>query len=355
MKLLAAVSHHGLGHLAQAAPVLNRLKSIQPDLDLTVWSGLSHAALAARIPFLFRHRAEAADVGLAMIDALSVDLAASHAAYLDFHRDWDQRVEREARWLQDQGFHGVFADVAYLPLAAAEQAGIPGVALCSLNWRDIAGAYLAKLTGMDQVLEQIARAYRQSRAFLRPIPAMPMPWLENRVEIAPVSARGTERREEMAQALNLGKDIRLVLVGFGGIGYRGALPVISGVTWLVPDNWESGARSDIASFKTLGGRPFLDMLASCDALLTKVGYGSFVEAVVHGIPLLYIDRPDWPETPFLADWLKRNGNALAMTEAEFAAGHVKDRLDRLWAMPARPKPIADGADVAARQILERMA
>jgi len=70
MKLLAAISHHGLGHLAQAAPVLNALHVLQPDLELTVWSGLSRAALQARLRIPLVHRAEAADVGMAMTDAM---------------------------------------------------------------------------------------------------------------------------------------------------------------------------------------------------------------------------------------------------------------------------------------------
>lgn len=355
MKLLAAISHHGLGHLAQAAPVLIRLKAIQPDMDLTIWSGLSHAALKARIPFPFQHRAEAADVGLSMLDALSVDLAKSHAAYLGFHQDWDQRVAREAQWLRSQAFGGVFSDVAYLPLAAAARAGIPGVALCSLNWRDIAGAYLSSLPHMESVLAQIEHAYRQARAFLRPIPSMPMPWLEKREEIPPIAARGKNCRVEINRTMEARKDTRWVLVGFGGIGYRGGLPTIPGVTWLTPDDWENDNRPDIVPFKALNGLSFLDKLASCDAQLTKVGYGSFVEAAVHGVPLLYIDRPDWPETPYLADWLYRHGNSLAMTEAEFGAGQVEVRLDQLWAMPIRSTPLADGAEAAAHRIQELIA
>jgi hypothetical protein len=67
MKLLAVISQHGLGHLAQAAPVLNALRKQQPDLALTIWSGLSPVALRARIEGPFTHRHESADVGLLML------------------------------------------------------------------------------------------------------------------------------------------------------------------------------------------------------------------------------------------------------------------------------------------------
>lgn len=351
-RLLVAISHHGLGHLAQAAPVLNALHAARPDLTFLVWSGVTPAALAARIHAPFQHRHEPADVGLAMHDAVRVDLAASRDAYLDFHRDWDGRVAREADWLREQSIAGVLADVACLPLAAAARAGIPGIALCSLNWVDIAAAYLAEQEGMAEVLEQMAAAYRSARAFLRATPAMPMDWLDNREALPPISARGVGRGAELREQLGLAASERLVLLGFGGIGYQAAkpLPALNGVRWLVPDGWRQ-ERADLIPFAR-AGLPFIDLLASCDVLVTKVGYGSFVEAAAAGIPVLYIDRPDWPETPFLAEWLVAHTRSAAIDEARLFDPGIGALLDRLDAMPCPPRIAVEGTAVAARRVLE---
>jgi len=355
MRLLVAISHHGLGHLAQAAPVLNALHAARPDLEFLVWSGVSQTALAARIHAPFQHRHEPADVGLAMHDAVRVDLAASRAAYLAFHQDWDARVACEADWLRDQDITGVLSDVACLPLAAAAQAGIPGVALCSLNWVDIAGAYLAEQPGMAPVLEQMAAAYRSARAFLRVIPAMPMDWLENREAVPPIAALGVDHGVELRARLELEQDERLVLLGFGGIAYQAAqpLPALNGVRWLVPDDWRQ-ERGDLIPFSR-SGLSFLDLLASCDALITKVGYGSFMEAAAVGIPVLYIDRPDWPETPFLADWLLAHTRAAVIDEAQLFDPAIGVLLATLQAAPRLPKVAVEGAAVAARRVLELLA
>lgn len=352
MRLLVAISHHGLGHLAQAAPVLNALHAARPDLSFTVWSGVTRPALAARIHAPFEHRFEAADVGLAMHDAVRVDLAASRAAYLDFHKDWDARVAQEADWLRDQGITGVLANAACLPLAAAARAGIPGVGLCSLNWVDIAGAYLAEQAGMAEVLEQMTAAYRSARAFLRATPAMPMDWLENREALPPIAARGVARVDALRARLGLAAEERLVLIGFGGIGYQASrpLPMLTGTRWLVPDDW-SEKRADLIPFAS-AGLPFLDLLASCDTLVTKVGYGSFVEAAAASIPVLYIDRPDWPETPFLADWLHAHTRAAAIDEAGLFDTEIGVLLAAIQAGPGMPGIAADGAATAARRVLE---
>jgi len=354
MKLLVAVSHHGLGHLAQTAPVLNALLDLQPPSSLTLWSGLARAALQARLRMPFSHREAPADIGLAMLDAVNVDIASSHAAYQAFHRHWEKRVDEEAAWLEAQGFDGVLSDVAYLPLAAAARAGIPAVAMCSLNWRDIAAAYLSGYADIEPALEQMHLAYQGARAFLRLTPAMPMDWLHNRTDIPPVAAKGMLRREQLARQLGI-EPSHWVLVGFGGIAYRniGRLPELPGVTWIVPDDWGAG-RADLI---TLGatGMPFIDLLASCDALLTKVGYGGFVEAAAHGIPVLYIDRPDWPETPYLTTWLAHHGHCAAITEDILFSPAIGERLERLWAMPARTPIHAEGAPIAARCLGELLA
>ena len=48
---------------------------------------------------------------------------------------------------------------------------------------------------------------------------------------------------------------------------------------------------------------FPDLLSSVDAVVTKPGYATFVEAPAAGRPLVTLDRPEWPETPILLDFL----------------------------------------------------
>ncbi len=357
MKLLAAISQHGLGHLAQAAPVLNALRAVQPDLKLTIWSGLSPTALHARIEGPFEHRHEAADVGLIMHDAMRVDLAASQAAYQAFHADWPARVRHEADWLHAQAFDRVFVDVAYLPLAAAALAGIDSIALCSLNWADIAQAYLAELPGTARIFQEMNAAYASAGIFLQPTPSMPMPQLPRRQGIAPIAARGRNRRQELMEKLALPTTSKLALIGFGGIAYQGTgrLPKLADVIWLAPDDWRpdhAEIRSDLIAFSR-AGLPFLDLLASSDVLLTKVGYGSFVEAAAHAVPVLYMDRPDWPETPYLAAWLAQHGNAAVIDEPALFSIQLETMLKELWRQPRKPAIQADGAMQAARHLMAR--
>jgi UDP-N-acetylglucosamine:LPS N-acetylglucosamine transferase len=143
------------------------------------------------------------------------------------------------------------------------------------------------------------------------------------------------------------------LLGFGGIAYQGTapLPQLPGVAWLVADTWPTHSRKDVIPFSQ-ARMPYPDLLASSDALVTKVGYGSFVEAARLGLPVLYLDRPDWPETPWLAPWLARHARAMAIDEQTLFSPLVGEALAGLWQRPSPQRPDTSGAPVVARRILD---
>lgn len=353
MHLLVCISHHGRGHLAQTAPVLNALQSLWPGLELTVRSALPQEVLAGRIRGPFKHLTQPADCGFLMRDALRIDLEASLQAYRAFHADWSARVAREAECLRAARIDGVLSNIAYLPLAAAQAAGLRSAALCSLNWMDIFRHYLGDAPSGSEILQQMQESYRSAAIFFLPAPAMPMAELANTRAVPPIAEPGTARQDELRRRLRLFAARRLVLVGMGGIAYR-----LQGedwrrgrdLAWLVPDDWDTDGRRVYGFSAT--GMPFSDLLASCDALVTKPGYGSFVEAAVAGVPVLYLPRTDWPETPHLVSWLSRNARALQIDEFALQTGGLEQALDNLWAQPLRPPISPMGAQVVALELRE---
>ncbi len=358
MHLLACISHHGRGHLAQTAPVLNELQALWPGLRLSVRSALSHSVLAGRIRGPFNHFPEAADCGFLMQDALRIDLDASLQAYRAFHAEWQARVSREAGILRAARIDGVLSNIAYLPLAAAQAAGLRSAALCSLNWLDIFRHYLGEGPDGAMILGQMSEAYQSASTFFRPSPSMPMADLANTRAVPPIAEPGSARRGELHQRLRLPTGCRLVLVGMGGIAYRlqgGDWCRGRNLAWLVPDDWPKDAwNADgrrVYGFSETG-MPFADLLASCDALVTKPGYGSFVEAAAAGVPVLYLPRPDWPETPYLVDWLHRNARAQEIEEHAWLAEGIEAALGRLWTHPPRHPVRAVGARSVASLLRE---
>ena len=361
--LLVDVSAHGYGHIAQTAPVVNELVRRDPGLRITVRSAAPLSFLKQRFHCEFQHIPLALDFGMAMVNAVEVDVARSLAAYREYHTDWETRVERAADEMRALQPDLLFANVPYLSLAAAHAAHIPAVAMCCLNWADIYRHYAADDVLSRTIHAQMLAAYNSAQVFLKVQPTMPMAALSNTREIAPIAQLGCHRREEIEMQLlprllgegwgegALVKQLqseKFILVAMGGIDYRLAMehwPRLPNVRWIIPQAWNI-ERDDMIALESLG-MSFSDVLASSDAVLTKPGYGTFAEAACAGVPVLYVSRGEWPEQPYLVQWLQQNGVCREVTNEQLNTGVLCDTLDQLWQLPKLPVPVASGAQVAA--------
>ena len=348
--LLVALSDHGYGHAVQTAAVVNALRHTLHDVRLTLRTTLPRAFLARRFEGEFALLPERTDIGMVMRSAIDVLPAESAAAYREFHRDWDGRVTDEVQRLRALAPDLVLTNVSYLPLAAAARIGVPAFALCSLNWADIYRHYCGALPGADAIHAQILAAYRSAQLFLQPAPHMPMTDLPNRHAIGPVATLARQR-VALHERLRLPAGTRVVLVSPGGMSLPLPIarwPRAPGIHWIVPQE-STSARPDVTAFETLD-LAFPDVLGASDALVTKPGYGSFVEAGCSGTPVLYVRRFDWPEEPYLIDWLGHHTRAAEVTRAELEQGTLAPALSALWNLPA-PKPASPVGAAAAAQLL----
>ncbi len=351
MHLLVDISAHGLGHLAQTAPVLNALRPMLPQLRLTIRSALPLRRLAARIEGEFEHIVEARDFGFVMHNAVDIDRVASAACYREFHTGWPQRVATEADWLRGHRVDALLCNAAYLPLAAAAEAGIPAAGMSSLNWADMFAHYLGSEPGAAAIYDQILEAYNAAACFLRFAPGLPMTGFRHRIEISPVASVGRRDRQYFSNFLDLDESKRWLLVAMGGMDFPldfQRWPRRDDGVWLIPSQPPQG-REDLQSFDAAEPR-FSDLLASVDAVITKPGYGTFVEAACAGTPILYLKRDDWPETPYFAEWLGRHARATALGREAVLAGNFMRELQALWARPAPSVPLADGGAAAAQKL-----
>lgn len=346
--LLVTLSDHGYGHAVQAAAVVNALRRLRPDLRLTLRATLPQAFLARRFEGEFTLLHERTDIGMVMRSAIDVLPTESAAAYRVFHHNWAQRVVDESERLRALAPDLVLSNVAYLPLAAARRIGVPAIALCSLNWADMYRHYCGTAPEADAIHAEIVAAYRSAEVFLQPAPHMPMPDLPNRRPIGPV-ATVSPRPLDLRARLRLPATTRLVLVSPGGMSLPLAVtdwPHTADLHWIVPRE-SACARPDVTAFESLD-LAFPEVLAASDALVTKPGYGSFVEAGVSGVPVLYVRRFDWPEEPYLIDWLRRHTRTGEIARTALEQGTMAPALSALWVRPAIKPAAATGSDEAAQ-------
>lgn len=356
--LYVSISGHGYGHIGQMAPILNKLAmEYRQQVRFVIQCEAQESFLTDSFLFDFKHIPRAADIGMLMSNSLDVKPQQSHRAYREMHDNWTRELLLKSRELDRVRPDLVLSNVSYLTLAAAHKLEIPAIALCSLNWADIYHHCCSSLPGADEIHEQALAHYRKAQHFLIPTPGMPMTDLPNRRSIGPLARLGN-RYPGFRSRLNLSDATRLVMVSMGGIPHQLASsqwPVLEDVVWIDTSN-SCRNRADIIPMNRLN-LPFIDVLAHCDLLICKPGYGLFTEATCNGVPVLYVKRGSWPEEPYLVDWIEQHNLCAELDREQFNqgefAGPVLDLLNA--ASEQKPGPVMPaGVGEACGYVLEAL-
>jgi UDP:flavonoid glycosyltransferase YjiC (YdhE family) len=370
-----AISSHGFGHLAQIAPVLNQFASdtcqTNPAIRFTLRTTLKAQQIAKRVQVPFAIDNASDDFGMLMRSAFDSDLIASLQRYRALHAHWDKQVDLVAAHLSGQAVDMVFADIPYLTLAAAQSAGIVSVAMCSLNWADILEQSVRDcpsaltdagltLEVFERILQTMRDAYAGATIFLQPTPSMPMSGLPN---ACPIGVLGDPPRQVSRQTLiqwSQAAGFRQAVDGWFVLVSMGGIP-----TQMQATNWPThclgraliylvppalAIQHPHALVVGADAPDYQTLIAASDAVITKPGYGTFVEACAAGTPLLYVSRATWPESEALTGWAHENGHAQAISPAQLSSGQFESALAALFTS-GRSKPVVlDGAASAAAVI-----
>ncbi len=336
------ISGHGYGHLAQIAPLVRLVIERKGVRDVIVRSphDAERAERIIGVPGL-RTVPPPPDPGLVMHGPVQVDVEATLRKYGELHEALPQVIENEARRLERLGAALLISDVGHVGPAAAARAGIPSFALCSLHWEEILAACLPDTPEVRRIRDGIVGAYDEARAFLLAAPRQSVPRLARVVPIGPmVRGRGRSMREFIRRQLGVRAGTRLCYVTFGGIGGTQPCPRLPGNeewAWIfagrMPHVLHAGR---MFPGEKLTGLDALDLIASCDLVLTKTGYGTFMECVAHGTPCAFLSRPDWPEAADLEEWLTASGIGKPVTASMLVDGSWLEAARSL--RRARPRP-----------------
>jgi UDP-N-acetylglucosamine:LPS N-acetylglucosamine transferase len=100
---------------------------------------------------------------------------------------------------------------------------------------------------------------------------------------------------------------------------------------------------------------YVSLLAACDVVVTKPGYGIVADCLANRIPVLYTSRGPFREYDVLVQALHAYGRAHYVPREDLLAGRLADHLA---ALEATPNTWADvplhGAEAIAERVLQRI-
>jgi hypothetical protein len=354
-----SISGHGFGHAAQVVPVLNELGKLVPGLSAILRTIVPASFFRPRLTIDWTVSPAEQDVGCVQRGPLNIDVPATWAAYERFHAAWESDLEDEVAALRASRADLVLSDISHLAIEAGRRAGLRTIGLCNLSWDQVLERLGTPTNDPHRrALDHIRLAYRNADLMIRIAPGLPMPAFRTVADVGPVVGPLQPPTPQLRSTLKMDRNERLALVGFGGVplddvpfrqmeqmrGYRflfdGPVPRSCARVHSMPDM----------------RIPFNSALASCDAIVTKPGYATVVEAVALQKPVVYVRRYNFVDEEPLVSYLHRYGCGAEISMKDFETGRWEASLERAFSASRQEAPPApSGAGEAAAMLAPYLA
>ncbi len=293
-------------------------------------------------------------VRLVQTTAMEEDLDATAAELNEFLPFSKEVLGRTAAAIQD--CDAVLTDVTLLGIAVARKLGVPVFFVENFTWDWIFNRYTE---APPQLREHAAylRDIRESANYhIRMDPfceAFPADLVTH-----PIAREPRRTRQETRLELGVG-DEPLVLVSMGGV--RGSYPFLKElrahrqISFMVPGAAAAYRRDDnLILTPQNSGFYHPDLMQAADAVICKAGYSTLAEAFHAGIPVGYMLRQRFPESPPFAEWIPRHIPSREIAVADWESGRWVDCVPDILALGRAGHKVPNGADEAADFVMSAL-
>ena len=358
MAVAFCISGHGFGHASRQVEVVNALGALRPDLPIALFTQASPWLLDRTVRVPVTRLSWAVDTGAIQRDSLHLDITATLEAARQFDEHSAASALALSREFRRQGIRVVVCDAPAMPCTAAALAGVPAIVLSNFTWDWIYEDFTADHAGFDDLPRRLGAHYAQADAAWR----LPMhggfPTFRTVLDFPWIARRSRRDPAETRRLLGMGGDRPHALISFGGYGVSGmtlAHHVGAPYRLVISGGAQHGA-TDVPPDAIVADRDRLealdlryeDLVAACDVVVSKPGYGIVSECVANGTALLYTDRGRFREYPIMVEQMPEVLRCRFLSNATLAGGRWDADIEALLAQPGpAERPLVNGADVAA--------
>lgn len=321
------ITAHGYGHGVRSCDILRTFARRYPERPLLLVTDLPESFLRNRLPGVqMQVRQASFDVGMVQLDSIKVDVDATLERVAELMRHREQRVADETRWLEEQQPALVQCDIPSIPLEAAARLDLPRLAISNFSWDWIYSPFVERDARWTEHIASFEEGYRQADFLMRLPFAGDMSVFPKAVDVPLVAQPGIPRRADLARTYGLPLDKTWALLSFSTLDLPpGALREMSSNPDLCfltvkPLEWS------VPGFYAIDRRQFTfsDVLASCDVVVTKPGFGVVSECIVNNKPICYADRSDFIEYPILVRGIEQYLQHAHLPSQELYRGVVSE-------------------------------
>jgi len=353
------VSPHGFGHAARACAVMAEMGRRRPEIQFDVFTEVPMWFFSESLPQGFVYHRLVSDVGLVQLSPLTEDLEATVERLDRAPHDDVETIRKVADRLRRLGSSMVIVDISPLGLEAAAAVSVPSVLVENFTWDWIYRNYPNAPPRLRDHGRRMTEVFAAADLRIQAEPVCePM---STAVLVPPVARSPCLERSVVRRRLGVPAGESMIVVSMGGVpwdyGGFSSFEHTRGPWIVVPGGSKEGVRSQgrllLLPFHAEIYHP--DLVAASDAVVSKLGYSTVVEAYQAGASLAYITRPRFPESPVLERWAKEQMNSVEIREQALSDVAWLGSVERLLETPRRKPVEENGAEKAAEIILEEFA
>lgn len=296
------------------------------------------------------------DIGLVQVNPFHEDLPATVAALDEAQLTAHSQIREAVSILRKRDVQLVVCDIAPLGIEAAREGCLPAVLVENFTWDFIYAGYQAEEPGLSRHIQRLKPIFTAADTHIQTAPVCQIDPAAYHVE--PVSRPPVQSRTSIRNRLGLRANDRVILVTLGGIeekyDARTALKEHSDCLFVLPGSGNRLTRDDNLILLPHHNEFYHpDLVQASDAVIGKLGYSTVAEVYHAGLPFAYLPRPDFPETPSMAEFARDMMAAMELSYPDFLAGRLGDLPERLLTSSRRELPGINGADQIAEILLAK--
>jgi hypothetical protein len=353
LRIACFISPHGFGHAARAAATIEavgtRLAPCHFEIFTTVPSWFFEDSLS--VPFSWHP--VTTDVGLVQENAFTEDIAKTLVnlnTFLPFNpalvADLSEQIFRKQCRL-------ILCDIAPLGIAVGRKSGVASVLVENFTWDRIYAGYPSVAGMMAHHITYLRRIFDKADHHIQTEPVCFRDPAD--LTVGPVSRGFRTIAPEIRQQLGIPDTKKVVLITTGGIperhGFLDQLKNFADVTFILPGSSRSPHLHDnlvLLPHRSVFFHP--DLVNASDAVVGKVGYSTIAEVYAAGVPFGHAARFPYPESPGLVDFISRQMEGIALSEADFGSGRWLAILPKLLELPRQSREASNGSEQIAAYI-----
>jgi len=284
------ISGHGYGHAVRSVQLINALSGV----NVTLFTTIEKKYFEHEINTPFDYQYCELDCGCIQSDALEIDIQATYQRYSAIQNQRDIKIADCKKQLISKNIEFIISDIVPIAFTIAKQLGLPSLAISNFTWVEIYDEYISTEPNFKPLIASIRQDYSNADFYARLYPGLEQHPFSQYKDMDLLCRHNAKNKDWLFHQLGIepSKKLCLIYIGQYGLHHSNWQKLSEYKDWVfigiypltdAPNNYHQINLNDSPI-------QYSDLVANCDLILAKLGYGIVAECLYWKKPVIYPPR-----------------------------------------------------------------